>query len=168
MSVRPRELLAQSPARRRRRSSFAARNAPGSSTPAWRRLPVNLTPLAGHSSLRDQTATEASAERRPLVRPRWLAKSKGRAVPQDILLGLLGSIITLTVPAYFVLQPWAAVRLGADGELQAWRPCSSRFRQLSGASTPLVATQICGRSPSYCLRRSARSICCCFFCCIAR
>jgi hypothetical protein len=43
-------------------------------------------------------------------------------MPNDLLLGLLGSIVTLTVPAYFVLQPWAAVRLRGGWRIASLAP----------------------------------------------
>ena len=43
-------------------------------------------------------------------------------MPNDVLLGLLGSIITLTVPAYFLLQPWAAVRLRGGWRIASLAP----------------------------------------------
>jgi hypothetical protein len=43
-------------------------------------------------------------------------------MPGDLAMGVIGSLVMLTVPAYLVLQPWAAFRLKGVWKVAALAP----------------------------------------------
>jgi hypothetical protein len=43
-------------------------------------------------------------------------------MPSDLAMGVIGSLVMLMVPAYLVLQPWAAIRLRGGWRLAALAP----------------------------------------------
>jgi hypothetical protein len=43
-------------------------------------------------------------------------------MPSDLAMGVIGSLVMLVVPAYLVLQPWAAIHLSGGWGLAALAP----------------------------------------------